>query len=137
MKSSNCAHLLSVYVPLPWNGPIFAASGSGKSFAVLQMAMQFYGTHPTPRIVWIDNGASSKRMLDESILDGQFIELSLDSKLSLNMFDLPKGTTTPTSSKIKKRDKQNLRNHSQGQRRSNFQTPRSKRSYQSRICRQF
>ncbi len=129
MKSSNCAHLLPVYAPwkghkeavclfenrdnglfsfgpfaveLPsWNGLIFAASGSGKSFAVLQMAMQFYGTHPTPRIVWIDNGASSKRMLDESILDGQFIELSLDSKLCLNMFDLPKGTTTPTPSKIK------------------------------------
>ncbi len=129
MKSSNCAHLLPVYAPwkghkapvclfenrdgglfsfdpfareLPsWNGLIFAASGAGKSFTVLQMAMQFYGTHPTPRIVWIDNGASSKRMLDDSILKGQFVDLSLESDLCLNMFDLANGTDSPTPAKIK------------------------------------
>ena len=53
-----------------WNALIFASSGAGKSFSILQMAMQFYGQSPTPRIVWIDNGASSARLLDKSILDG-------------------------------------------------------------------
>ena len=76
MKSDNCSHLMPVYSrwrgnakpvclfenrdgglvgidpftgELPsWNALIFAASGSGKSFAVLQMAMQFYGQKPSP-----------------------------------------------------------------------------------------
>ncbi len=129
VKTSNCAHFLPVYAP--WKGndsPIclfenrsggvvkidpfssklpnknalmFASSGSGKSFAVLQLAMQFYGQHPTPRIVWIDNGASSERLLDSSILDGQFIDLNLDSGICLNMFDLSKGESHPSPSKIK------------------------------------
>ena len=129
MKSDNCAHLMPVYSgwkgnkkpvclfenrdgglvgldpftgELPsWNSLVFAASGSGKSFAVLQMAIQFYGQKPTPRIVWIDNGASSGRALDPSILDGQFIDLSLDSPICLNMFDLPNGETAPRPGKIK------------------------------------
>ncbi len=129
MKSDNCAHLMPVYAtwkgnqratclfegrsgmpfqydPFPaelpsWNSLIFASSGSGKSFFVLQMAMQFFGQNPTPRIVWIDNGASCKRLLDESLLDGQFIDLHPDSPICLNMFDLPKGETLPGPSKIK------------------------------------
>ena len=129
VKTSNCAHLLPVYSGWEGNGKpvclfenrsgglvkidpfteelpnrnalMFASSGSGKSFAVLQMAMQFYGSTPTPRIVWIDNGASSERLLDPSILDGQFIDLNLDSGICVNMFDLPEGETSPSPSKIK------------------------------------
>ena len=129
VKSSNCAHLMPVYShwkgnarpvclfenrdgmlvkfdpfakELPaWNALIFASSGAGKSFSILQMAMQFYGQSPTPRIVWIDNGASSARLLDKSILDGQLIDLNLDSNICLNPFGLPEGETTPPPSKIK------------------------------------
>ena len=129
VKTSNCAHFLPVYAgwkgndkpvclfenrsgglvkidpfteELPnRNALMFASSGSGKSFAVLQMAMQFYGSTPTPRIVWIDNGASSERLLDPSILDGQFIDLNLDSGICVNMFDLPEGESVPSPSKIK------------------------------------
>ena len=129
MKSSNCAHLMPVYTgwkgntrpvclfenrdgglvgldpfapELPsWNGLIFAASGSGKSFSVLQLAAQFYGQDPTPRIVWIDNGGSSERLLDGSVLDGQFIDLSLGSPVRLNMFDLPTGEGVPGPGKVK------------------------------------
>ena len=129
MKSDNCAHLMPIYAPwtgnkkptclfetrtngpfkydpfpaeLPsWNSLIFAGSGSGKSFFVLQMAMQFFGQKPTPKIVWIDNGASCKRLLDESLLDGQFIDLNPDSPICLNMFDLPKGEKLPGPGKIK------------------------------------
>ena len=127
VKSSNCSHLMPIYAvwrgnkrpiclfgnrdgglvnfdpfapELPsWNALIFAASGSGKSFSILQAAIQFYGQNPTPRIVWIDNGASSKRVLD--ILDGQFIDLNLESKICLNPFDLPKGEKTPGPTKVK------------------------------------
>ena len=129
LKSDNCSHLIPVYAQwdgnttpvclfknreggilkfdpfaaeLPsWNALIFAASGSGKSFNVIQMALQFYGQHPTPRIVWIDNGASSERVLDKSILDGQFIDLGLESSIRVNMFDLPEGEKTPGPSKTK------------------------------------
>ena len=129
VKSSNCACFMPVYSfwkgnprpvclfenregglvkfdPFPeelpsWNSLIFAASGSGKSFAVLQMALQFYGQHPTPQIVWIDNGSSSERLLDPSILDGQFVDLNLKSDICLNMFDLPAGTIRPGPDKIK------------------------------------
>ena len=129
VKSSNCACFMPVYSywkgnkkpvclfenrlgglvgfdPFPeelpsWNSLIFAASGSGKSFAVLQMALQFYGQNPTPQIVWIDNGSSSKRLLDPSILDGQFVDLHLNSDICINMFDLSEGTSRPGPDKIK------------------------------------
>ncbi|MCY4643244.1 MAG: TraC family protein [Bacteriovoracales bacterium] len=129
LKSSNAAHLMPIYAPwsghqrpvclfhgrngelvkfdvfpeelLAWNSIVFAPTGAGKSFAVLQCMMQFAAQNPRPKIVWIDNGASSKRLLDKSILDGQFIDLNLDSGLRLNMFDLPKGKALPSASKIR------------------------------------
>ena len=127
VKSSNCAHLMPVYAGwrgnerpvclftnqdgepvkidpfdpgLPnWNALVFAASGSGKSFAVLQIAMQLYGSGPTPRIVWIDNGASSARFLET--MGGQFIDLGIDSDIRLNPFDLPEGQSVPSPGKVK------------------------------------
>lgn len=127
MKSSNSAHLLPVFsawkgsqkpvclIPnregslfsldpfskeLPsWNGLVFGGSGSGKSFTLCQLMLMFYGQKPTPRIFWIDNGASSKRLLE--VLDGEFVDLNLESGIRINVFDLPKGESKPTSAKIK------------------------------------
>lgn len=127
VKSSNAAHLFPVYgnwegnsnpiclLPtrdyslfsldpfakeLPnWNGLIFGGSGAGKSFTICQLMLQFYGQNPTPKIVWIDNGASSQRLLE--VLDGEFIDLNIDSKICLNMFDLDNGEKRPSTSKIK------------------------------------
>lgn len=82
-----------------WNGLIFGGSGAGKSFTICQLMLQFYGQNPKPKIVWIDNGASSQRLLE--IFDGEFIDLNLNSCICLNMFDLPEGETTPTPSKVK------------------------------------
>ena len=82
-----------------WNGLIFGGSGAGKSFTICQLMLQFYGQNPTPKIVWIDNGASSETLLD--VLDGEFINLNLDSNICLNMFDLPEGEKIPTPSKVK------------------------------------
>jgi type IV secretory pathway VirB4 component len=82
-----------------WNGLIFGGSGAGKSFTICQLMLQFYGQNPTPKIVWIDNGASSETLLE--VLDGEFINLNLDSNICLNMFDLQKGEKIPSPTKVK------------------------------------
>ena len=122
LKTSNCAHLMPIYsywkgnthpvclLPnrdgglcavdpldksLPnYNALIFGGSGSGKSFAILQLMMMFSSQTPPPKVIWIDNGASSQKLLEA--LDGQFIDLNLESGLCLNPFD-----GKPTPSKIK------------------------------------
>ena len=128
MKTSNAAHLMPVYsywqgnprpvclltnregVPfaldpfdptLPnYNGVILGQSGGGKSFTVLQLALSFHGLKETPKIIWLDNGASSKQLLDA--LNGQFINLDLDhGDICINMFDLPDNEVIPGPSKIK------------------------------------
>jgi len=125
MKSSNAAHLLPLYsywegnkepvclIPnrdlglfsmhpfskelTNWNGIVFGGSGSGKSFNVTQLMLMFYGQRP--RIVWIDNGASSKGMVES--LDGEFLDLKVDSGISINLFDLAEGETAPTPNKVR------------------------------------
>jgi conjugal transfer ATP-binding protein TraC len=127
MKTSNCAHLMPVFSSwtgnhrpvvlltnregapfsidpfakeLPnWNGLVFGGSGAGKSFTIAQLMLQFCGQEPRPKIVWIDNGASSEKLIE--VMNGEFIDLNLDSGIRLNMFDLEAGETKPTSSKIK------------------------------------
>ncbi|MGE3263235.1 MAG: hypothetical protein AB7K68_15750 [Bacteriovoracia bacterium] len=130
MKTSNCAHLMPLYAAwmgnkrpvvlltnregapfaidpfapeLPnWNGLIFGGSGSGKSYSISQMMLQFsgqkYGGKP-PKIVWIDNGASSEKLIE--VMDGEFIDLNLNSGIRLNVFDLEAGEAKPTATKIK------------------------------------
>ncbi|MFZ4402797.1 MAG: TraC family protein [Pseudobdellovibrionaceae bacterium] len=127
MKTSNCAHLMPLYSTwmgnkspvvllsnregapfsidpfakeLPnWNGLVFGGSGAGKSFTISSLMLQFCAQKPKPKIVWIDNGASSEKLIE--VLDGEFIDLHLNSGIRLNMFDLEDGETKPTSSKIK------------------------------------
>lgn len=127
MKTSNCVHLMPLYgawsgnqrpvvllsnregapfsidpfaTELPnWNGLVFGGSGAGKSFTISQLMLQFYGQTPKPKIVWIDNGASSEKLVE--VLDGAFIDLNLNSGIRLNMFDLESGENSPSSSKIK------------------------------------
>jgi conjugal transfer ATP-binding protein TraC len=127
MKTSNCAHLMPVFSswmgnPRPvvmvtnregapfsidpfskelpnWNGLVFGGSGAGKSFTIGQLMLQFCGQSPKPKIVWIDNGASSEKLIE--VMGGEFIDLNLESGICLNMFDLEDGESKPTSSKIK------------------------------------
>ena len=85
-----------------WNGIVFGSSGSGKSYTVVQLMAMFYGkvtNSNRPRIVWIDNGASSKRLIE--VLDGEFLDLKLGSGLCLNMFDLKEGEATPSPARIR------------------------------------
>ena len=127
LKSSNAAHLIPLYscwqgndrpvcvLPnregalfkmdvfanqLPaWNGLVFGQTGAGKSFTLCQLMLQFYGQSPRPRIIWIDNGASSERLLE--VLEGEFIDLTLESGITMNMFDLEHGEKEPSPAKIK------------------------------------
>ncbi len=127
MKSSNAAHLMPVFatwegnekpvclIPnregvlvgldpfapeLPnWNGIVFGGSGSGKSFTVCQLILGFIGQKPEPKVIWIDNGASSQKLVES--FEGEFIDLSLESAIRLNLFDLPVDETKPPASKIK------------------------------------
>lgn len=127
MKSSNCAHLMPLYScwtgnkrpvvlltnregtpfaidpfakELPnWNGVIFGGSGAGKSFTISQLMLQFCNQNPKPKIVWIDNGASSEKLIE--VMNGEFIDLNLNSGICLNMFDIDGNANRPDSSKIK------------------------------------
>ncbi|MBF0299772.1 MAG: ATP-binding protein, partial [Oligoflexia bacterium] len=127
MKSSNLAHLFPIYshwsgndLPvclfanryrslvgidpfdpkLPnWNGLVVGSSGSGKSFFLAQMILMFMGQKPKPKIVWIDNGASSQNLVE--CLEGQFIDVNMDSGICVNLFDMEEGATEPSPSKVK------------------------------------
>lgn len=127
VKTSNAAHLMPVFsswlgnkrpvcvfpnrdgVPISvdpfaselpaWNGIFFGSTGSGKSMSVLQLILMFYGQTPRPKVVWIDNGASSQRAIE--VLGGEFIDANLHSGIKLNAFDLEEGETKPTPTKVK------------------------------------
>ena len=127
VKSSNAAHLMPLYSywkgnkkpvclfpnregvlfsidpfarELPnWNALVFGGSGAGKSVTISQMMLQFCTQTPRPKIIWIDNGASSQRLLE--VLGGEFIDLHIGSNIRLNMFDLTSGEEAPTASKVK------------------------------------
>lgn len=111
-----------------WNGIVFGSSGSGKSYTVVQLMAMFYGKSTQngggkvsrPRIVWIDNGASSQRLIE--VLGGEFWDLNLQSGMCLNMFDLQDGETAPSPARLrtllavlemilKDNDKQSLDKH--------------------------
>lgn len=84
---------------LNWNGLVFGGSGSGKSFVMCQLMLMFYGYSPRPKVVWLDNGASSQRLVE--ILNGEVVDLNIDSDICLNVFDLAPGEKAPGPSKVK------------------------------------
>jgi conjugal transfer ATP-binding protein TraC len=127
IKSSNAAHMFPLYAnwegnkrpiclfptrnftpfsidpfapELPnWNGLIIGGSGSGKSFSVLQVLLQFATQKVSPKIVLVDNGRSSENFV--KILGGEFIDVSLESGICINPFDLSVGENTPSTLKVK------------------------------------
>ncbi|MFP5519914.1 MAG: TraC family protein [Bdellovibrionia bacterium] len=127
MKSSNAAHFMPIFstwegnekpvclIPnrdgtlvsvdpfsseLPnWNGIIFGGSGSGKSFTVANLILSFIAQNPEPKVIWIDNGASSQKLVES--FEGEFIDLGLESNIRLNLFDLPANGTKPPPYKVK------------------------------------
>lgn len=81
-----------------YNGLIFGSSGGGKSFTIVQLMLMFYGQNPTPKLYWIDNGKSCETLLD--VLDGEFIDFTLESGLCLNPFALDPDESSPTQEKV-------------------------------------
>jgi len=82
-----------------WNGLIIGGSGSGKSFSALQIMLQFATQRPAPKIVFVDNGRSSENFV--KVLGGEFIDVSLDSGICLNPFELSSLENSPSTLKIK------------------------------------
>ncbi len=76
---------------------VSGGSGSGKSFFTNILLLQFLKENP--KIFIVDIGGSYRRLC--SLLGGQYIELGLDTNMSLNPFDLPKGEIHPSGEKIK------------------------------------
>lgn len=82
-----------------WNGLVIGGSGAGKSFTLCQLMLQFFTQSPTPKIVFVDNGRSSENFVRSC--GGEFIDVSIDSNVCLNPFDLGPGETKPSTLKIK------------------------------------
>lgn len=82
-----------------WNGLVVGGSGAGKSFSLVQLMLQFFTQTPRPKIVFVDNGKSSENFV--ASCGGEFIDVSIDSKICLNPFDLGKNETKPSALKIK------------------------------------
>ncbi len=125
IKSSNLCDLLPVYGP--WKGHsepkillrsrlgslmsfnpfssdlgnfnqiISGGSGSGKSYLTNLLMMQMFKDNP--KVFIIDIGGSYEKLCNN--FKGQYIHLGVDTKLSINPFDLPVGEAVPTSQKIK------------------------------------
>jgi conjugal transfer ATP-binding protein TraC len=79
------------------NQIVSGGSGSGKSFMTNILLMQMLKENP--KVFIVDIGGSYKKICEN--LNGQYIQLGVDTALSMNPFDLASGETKPTSQKIK------------------------------------
>lgn len=125
MKTSNLCDLLPVYGP--WGGHkdpkillrsrlgslvsfnpftseltnsnqiVSGGSGSGKSYMTNILMMQMLKENP--KIFIVDIGGSYKKICEN--FNGQYIQLGVDTDLSMNPFDLAAGEVKPSSQKVK------------------------------------
>lgn len=125
LKTSNLCDLLPVYGP--WSGHqdpkillrsrlgslisfnpftseltnsnqiVSGGSGSGKSYMTNILMMQMLNENP--KIFIVDIGGSYKKICEN--FNGQYIQLGVDTDLSINPFDLSNGETKPSSQKVK------------------------------------
>lgn len=79
------------------NQIISGGSGSGKSYLTNLMIGQMLSQNP--KVYVVDIGGSYQKTCE--LLNGQYVHLSMNSGISLNPFDLPDGSTTPSDEKIK------------------------------------
>jgi conjugal transfer ATP-binding protein TraC len=79
------------------NQIVSGGSGSGKSFMTNILLMQMLKENP--KIFIVDIGGSYKKICEN--LNGQYIQLGVDTDLSINPFDLAPGEVKPSSQKIK------------------------------------
>lgn len=79
------------------NQIVSGGSGSGKSYMTNILMMQMMKENP--KIFIVDIGGSYKKICEN--FDGQYVQLGVDTDLSINPFDLAPGELRPTSQKIK------------------------------------
>jgi conjugal transfer ATP-binding protein TraC len=79
------------------NQIVSGGSGSGKSFMTNILLMQMLKENP--KIFIVDIGGSYKKICEN--LNGQYIQLGVDTDLSINPFDLAPNEVKPSSQKIK------------------------------------
>lgn len=79
------------------NQIVSGGSGSGKSYMTNILMMQMLKENP--KIFIVDIGGSYKKICEN--FEGQYIQLGVDTELSINPFDLGVGETAPSSQKIK------------------------------------
>lgn len=79
------------------NQIVSGGSGSGKSYMTNILMMQMLKENP--KIFIVDIGGSYKKICEN--FNGQYIQLGVDTDLSINPFDLPKGERKPNSQKVK------------------------------------
>lgn len=79
------------------NQIVSGGSGSGKSYMTNILMMQMMKDNP--KIFIVDIGGSYKKICEN--FDGQYIQLGVDTDLSINPFDLTTGEEKPSSQKVK------------------------------------
>ncbi len=79
------------------NQIVSGGSGSGKSFMTNILLMQMLKENP--KVFIVDIGGSYKKICEN--FEGQYIQLGVDTDLSMNPFDLVSGETKPSSQKVK------------------------------------
>ena len=79
------------------NQIVSGGSGSGKSYMTNILMMQMLKENP--KIFIVDIGGSYKKICEN--FNGQYIQLGVDTDLSINPFDLAIGETKPSSQKVK------------------------------------
>jgi type IV secretory pathway VirB4 component len=88
----NTTHGLAAYDPFcdelsAFNTIVVGASGSGKSFTINQIINQYSKNDPIE--IFIDIGGSYKRQV--ILKGGEYIDLGLKEKFTINLFDLSQG----------------------------------------------
>lgn len=79
------------------NQIVSGGSGSGKSYMTNILMMQMMKENP--KIFIVDIGGSYKKICENFV--GQYVQLGVDTDLSINPFDLAPGESRPTSQKVK------------------------------------
>lgn len=79
------------------NQIVSGGSGSGKSFMTNILMMQMLKENP--KVFIVDIGGSYKKICEN--FNGQYIQLGVDTDLSINPFDLGLNETKPSSQKVK------------------------------------
>ncbi len=80
-----------------YNQIITGGSGSGKSFLTNLLLLQML--KEAPKIYIVDIGGSYRKLCDN--LSGQYIPFDLNTKITINPFDLPLNESVPSSQKVK------------------------------------